>query len=176
MHQVGGLFSEATPPKYWKPKPAETDAISVVSLKKKRLDERGTPRFIRADIVTNHVAENIIAGKPYPVEVVIAHHSNFAFSAPGTERWWKAFEKVWLVNITTNISETALFADIVLPAATYLETCTISHRALHSGKFKSNNREKPCTKAYQQAVRIRAGEPIGTRCRRKAEPRLRRLH
>jgi len=122
MHQVGGLFNDPSPPKYWRPQKAETDAISAVGLKKPRIDERGTPRFIKSEIVTNHAADNIIAGKPYPVEVVIAHLSNFAYSAPGTERWWKAFEKVWLVNITTNISETALFADIVFPAATHLET------------------------------------------------------
>jgi len=122
MHQVGGLFNPASPPKYWNPPKVEADDISAVSLKKKRIDERGTPRFLRAEIVTNNIADNILAGKPYPVELAIVHCSNFAFSAPGTERWWKAFEKIWMVNITPNISETALFADIVFPAGTHLET------------------------------------------------------
>lgn len=121
LHQVGGVFNDSVP-KYWTPKDPELDAVAAAGTKKKKLDDRGSTRFLQAAVVTNNIADNIIAGKPYPVEVVIAHHSNFAFSAPNTERWWKAFEKVWLVHLTTNISETTLFADLVLPAATYLET------------------------------------------------------
>lgn len=121
MFQVGGTFNGSSP-KYWVAGESAKDAIAEEGLKKKKLDERGTARFLRADGVTNNIADSIIAGKPYPVEMIINWHNNFAFSAPGTERWWKVYEKVWNVHITTNISETTLFADLVIPASTYLET------------------------------------------------------
>lgn len=150
MHQEGGLFNDSAP-KYWKPSDPAKDPISEEGLKKKKLDDRGSNKFLRADIVTNNIADNIIADKPYPVEVVIAHHCNFAFSAPNTERWWKAFSKVWLVHLTTNISETSLFADILIPASTYLETWAFD-KAAASTRYGEIQIKQPVVKPLYESI------------------------
>jgi anaerobic selenocysteine-containing dehydrogenase len=90
-----------------------------------KIDQRGTLAFPAlkkgksgGGVVTNNVADAILAEDPYDVKVVLANWSNFAFSCSGSERWEKALSKVpFFAHITTNASEMSFFADIVLPAA-----------------------------------------------------------
>lgn len=104
------------------------DQIALDGLKNSKIDGRGTKAFPAMDagvsgagVVTNNTADNIINDTPNEIKVIIAYMNNFAFSCPGTQRWYNALTKVpFSVSITTNASETAWFADIILPAAHHM--------------------------------------------------------
>lgn len=67
-------------------------------------------------VLTNHLAEVILTEDPYDFKFVMSKYCNFAFSCTGAQRWEEAFKKVpFHVCITMNPSESAQFADIVLP-------------------------------------------------------------
>lgn len=76
---------------------------------------------IHANQVTNRLADAILQGEPYPVEMLINCWSNFAFSCSGARRWEQALSALpFFVDVTTNLSETSIFADLVLPAKSHL--------------------------------------------------------
>lgn len=100
------------------------DALAKKHTKMPIIDRRGTLKFpalkkkVGGGVVTNNVAQSILDENPYPIEVAIGYWNNYAFSCSGTQRWESAFAKLpFFAHITTNISETTQFADIVLPAA-----------------------------------------------------------
>ncbi|UCF57168.1 MAG: molybdopterin-dependent oxidoreductase [Deltaproteobacteria bacterium] len=101
------------------------DEIAKKGKKNKKIDQRGYREFPSmkkgkpgSGVVTNNSADAIIKEDPYEIKVAIGYMNNFPFSAPQTERWFKALSKVpFTVHITTNASEFTHFSDIVLPAA-----------------------------------------------------------
>ncbi|MDH3937541.1 MAG: molybdopterin-dependent oxidoreductase, partial [candidate division Zixibacteria bacterium] len=103
------------------------DALAKKHSKMQKIDQRGYKRFPALNkgksgggVVTNNVADALLAGDPYDLKVVIGYMNNFVFSCTGTERWEKAMEKVpFTVHLTTHASEFSQYADIVLP-------CTVS--------------------------------------------------
>lgn len=117
----GGIMYQEAPP--YKAMPAVTeDATATTGKAKPRLDLSGTAQFPRAQVVTNQVASSIQAGTPYPVDMAIGFNCNFNMSAPGTARWDEALKKVpYYVHVAPFISEMAEYADIILPASTFLE-------------------------------------------------------
>ena len=65
----------------------------------------------------------ILGGKPYPIRAMIVDYCNPALTWCDTETTVKALKKLeFLVVMDVFMSETAKLADIVLPAATFLET------------------------------------------------------
>jgi anaerobic selenocysteine-containing dehydrogenase len=83
---------------------------------------------------TNQVADSILKNLPYPVEMAIGFNSNFNMSAPGAGRWDEALQKVpHYVHIAPFISEMAEYADIFLPAPTFLEQWGYDHSPPGSG-------------------------------------------
>ena len=103
---------------------AYLDDIAKEGLKYPKIDHRGRLEFPAmasgrpgSGVVTNRVADAMLANDPYDLKLIIAYWSNFAFSCTGAQRWEEALSKLpFLVHITTNASETTMFADIVLPA------------------------------------------------------------
>lgn len=74
-----------------------------------------------ANQLTNNVADAVLAGEPYELDTVIAYWVNWAYSCSGTQRWERALAKLpFFVHVTTHLSETSQFADIVLPARHHL--------------------------------------------------------
>jgi anaerobic selenocysteine-containing dehydrogenase len=64
----------------------------------------------------------IITGKPYPIKALFVEASNLHTSWANTNKLNKALSMLdFLVVFDVNMTETAEFADIVLPAATFLE-------------------------------------------------------
>jgi anaerobic selenocysteine-containing dehydrogenase len=75
-----------------------------------------------------------LEASPYPVEVAIGFNSNFNMSAPGPGRWDEALSKVpYYVHIAPFASEMAQYADIILPASTFLEQWGYDHSPPGSG-------------------------------------------
>lgn len=100
------------------------DALAQKHAKMTKIDRRGSLEFpalkkkVGGGVVTNNIPESILDENPYPLEMAIGYWNNYAFSCSGTERWERALAKLpFFVHITTNLSETTQFADIVLPAA-----------------------------------------------------------
>ncbi|ROL58721.1 T9SS C-terminal target domain-containing protein, partial [Bacteroidetes/Chlorobi group bacterium ChocPot_Mid] len=69
-------------------------------------------------VVTNNVADAILAEDPYDIKVIFGVWCNFAFSGTQAQRWEDALKKVpFFCHVTTNASEMTHYADLVLPAA-----------------------------------------------------------
>lgn len=74
-----------------------------------------------ANQLTNNLADAIAADEPYALDTVIAYWVNWAYSCTGAQRWEQALAKLpFFVHVTTHLSETSMFADIVLPARHHL--------------------------------------------------------
>ncbi|MFH0942490.1 MAG: molybdopterin-dependent oxidoreductase [Chloroflexota bacterium] len=129
----GGVIYQEYPE--YRPMPdVVEDSIAREGKAEPVLDMRKTNDFPAAQVVTNQVADSILEDRPYPVEMAVGFNSNFNMSAPGTERWDAALAKVpYYVHIAPFESEMARFADIILPACTFMEQWAYDHSPPGSG-------------------------------------------
>lgn len=68
------------------------------------------------------LADAVLSGKPYPVKMVVVSASNPLLTWPNAKKVREALEAVdFLVVIDLFMTETAELADVVLPAASFLE-------------------------------------------------------
>ncbi len=121
----GGVCQKLSPPVNKMPdyKPFQDD-IAKKKTKLQKIDQRGYVDYpaIKSGkagkgVVTNHVADAMLAKDPYELKMAIGYWNNWPFSCTGTQRWEKAMSELpFFVHITTNIAEMTQFADIVLPA------------------------------------------------------------
>ena len=99
------------------------DKLAKTFEKKPQCDGRHTKEFLASkdggidnQVLTNRIADVILSEDPYEIKTLITKYCNFAYSAMGCQRWEQAMAKVpFYVCITMNPSESAQFADIVLP-------------------------------------------------------------
>lgn len=102
---------------------AYRDKLAKTWEKKPHADGRNTKAFLASkegkidnQVITNNLADVILNEDPYEIKMLISKYCNFAYSAMGCQRWEQAMAKVpFYVCITMNPSESAQFADIVLP-------------------------------------------------------------
>ena len=129
----GGVTYQETPD-YRPVPPVVEDSSSKEGKAKARIDLARTSHFPAAEVVTNQVADSIIKGQPYAVEMAIGFNSNFNMDAPGTQRWEEALKRLpYYVHVAPFASEMADYADIILPASTFLETWSYDHSPPGSG-------------------------------------------
>jgi anaerobic selenocysteine-containing dehydrogenase len=100
------------------------DDIAKTGAGHKKIDQRGYLEFPAMNkksgkaVVTNNVANAMLASDPYDIKVVIGNWCNFVYSCTEPQRWYDAFTALpFFVHITTHAAEMTQFADIVLPAA-----------------------------------------------------------
>lgn len=68
----------------------------------------------------------ILSKEPYPIKAYIAFRHDPLLALPDPEAQKKVFDKLdLLVSIDANYSETAWYADVLLPSATYLEKSSV---------------------------------------------------
>jgi thiosulfate reductase/polysulfide reductase chain A len=81
------------------------------------------PRYPAALLGVSHeLPRNLLAGDPYELKAIVFHSVNPVYSLPQGRELVRAFEKLALiVAIDAFPSETTRYADVVLPASTYLE-------------------------------------------------------
>jgi len=97
------------------------DPIAEQGRSAERLDGAGT-RFPLARHAYQAVADRILEGTPYPVELLFLYDANPVYEVPGGARFVEAFQKVpFIVSFATFMDETAEHADLVLPEPTFLE-------------------------------------------------------
>lgn len=129
----GGVIYQEDPKYNAMPKPIE-DAIALEGKARPRLASGRIKLLPTATAVTNQVADSILNGDPYPTEIAIGFNTNFIMSAPGAGQWADALKKVpYYVHIAPFISEMAEYADIILPAPTFLEEWGYDHSPPGSG-------------------------------------------
>lgn len=82
---------------------------------------------INGQVSTPHVVDTLLTGKPYPIKAMIVHGSSAGLIASNCTKTLEAFKKLdFLVVNDIFMTATAEVADIVLPAATFLEqTCLV---------------------------------------------------
>lgn len=110
------------------------DDIAREGKAKPRIDLSKTSQFPAADAVINQVAASITESKPYRIDMAIGFNTNLNMSAPGADRWDEALKKLpYYVHIAPFASEMADYADIILPAPTFLEQWGYDHSPPGSG-------------------------------------------
>jgi len=78
------------------------------------------------DLPTGLLPKALLEGKPYPVKAVILSQINPMMSETNTKMWMEAFKALeFAVAIEIYMSETAMYCDLVLPDACYLERVDI---------------------------------------------------
>ncbi len=129
----GGVTYQESPVYRAMHKPYE-DNVAKAGKARPRLDLRKTYEFPAAEVVTNQVPDSIRQNRPYPVAMAVGFNSNFNMTAPGALRWDEALEKVpYYVHVAPFVSEMAEYADIVLPASTFMEEWAYDHSPPGSG-------------------------------------------
>ena len=143
----GGILYQEHP-MYQEMPPLVEDDLARKSKEQPFLDLRGTEKFPAAEVVTNQVPESLLKKNPYPIEMAIGFNCNFNMTAPSTERWDKALEKLpYYVHISPFISEMAQYADLILPSTTFLEEWGYDHSFPGAGPAEVKIKQpasKPC--------------------------------
>lgn len=67
------------------------------------------------------VAKNHLAGKPYKLDTIWFHMTNPIWTAPDAKVWEEAMKDMFVIETSPVSSETAMYADLVIPEHTYLE-------------------------------------------------------
>ncbi|OGO24860.1 MAG: hypothetical protein A2144_04130 [Chloroflexi bacterium RBG_16_50_9] len=135
------------------PEPSEDD-IARQGKSQPGLDLRKTTRFPAAEVVTNQVADSILENNPYPINISIGFNSNFNMTAPAAWRWDEALKKLpYYVHIAPFVSEMAEYADLVLPATTFMEEYAYDQSPPGSG-FAEIRIKQPAVKPMSETRSI----------------------
>jgi thiosulfate reductase / polysulfide reductase chain A len=86
-----------------------------------RIDEAKSDEWPLASNVYQNIPDNHIKGKPYKLNMIFTYYTNPLFSNPNPQRAWEAFKDIFIVETSSYLSETALYADYILPDTYYLE-------------------------------------------------------
>jgi len=97
------------------------DAIAMKGETQERIDGVGT-QFPLALSAYQNVPERILAGGPYPLEMLFLLNANPVYDLPNGGRTLEALAKVpFVVSFASTLDESAAYADLILPASTFLE-------------------------------------------------------
>ncbi len=97
------------------------DAVARKGEAQERLDGAGT-QFPLALSAYQNVPERILAGQPYPLELLFLLNANLVYDLPNGGRTVDALMKVpFVVSFASTLDESAAQADLILPASTFLE-------------------------------------------------------
>lgn len=129
------------------------DAIAKTGAAFGKIDQRGSLPFPAlkngksgGGVVTNNVANAMLAKDPYDLKAVIGYWCNFNFSGQGTKRWNDAMAALpFFAHITTHASEMTRFADIVLPAA-FHATEKLTYVKTMGNTYSSTGIQQPVAK------------------------------
>ena len=95
------------------------DDVAAKGLTTERVDGAGSV-FPLARNAYQAVADRVLAGKA--VDALFLYDANPVYDAPGGQRFVEAFKKIpFIVSFSSFADETARYADLILPEATFLE-------------------------------------------------------
>jgi anaerobic selenocysteine-containing dehydrogenase len=97
------------------------DTVARQGESKERLDGAGT-QFPLALSAYQNVPERILAGQPYPLEMLFLLNANPVYDMPNGSRTIETLMKVpFVVSFASTLDESAAHANLILPASTFLE-------------------------------------------------------
>jgi len=103
------------------------------------------PKYYSFASINQNLHKNILTEKPYPLKAMFICSVNPVYSMPNSTELIQAFDKLdLLVSIDAFMSETSIYADIVLPGSTFLENMEINDVF---PPFKGAVMRKPVVKA-----------------------------
>ena len=110
------------------------DNVARAGLSKPRIDANGGILSPEPTGSTNRVPDAVLNDQPYALRMAIGFNANFNISEPASAKWDEALKKLpYYVHVAPYVSEMALYADLVLPATTYLEQWGYDHSPPGSG-------------------------------------------
>lgn len=86
-----------------------------------RIDMVKTDKWPMASNMLQEVGKNHAAGTPYKLDTAMFYLTNPIWTSPDTGEWEQALKDVFIIETSPFPSETAMYADIILPDHTYLE-------------------------------------------------------
>jgi anaerobic selenocysteine-containing dehydrogenase len=117
----GGVLVQRDPPLTGWPE-TPIDSIAGAGLKQPRIDFAGTRRFPLAGKVYQDALAFATGEGPYQAKALFLYYTNPAFSTPDLSRIGEGLRRIpFIVDFSPFLSETAQFADLILPDHTYLE-------------------------------------------------------
>ncbi|MBI4308227.1 MAG: molybdopterin-dependent oxidoreductase [Chloroflexi bacterium] len=121
IDRLGGVTNQMGSPLKGDP-PVVQDEISKKGASQPRIDWAGTKRFPLAGKVYQNIPEYATGQGPYTAQALFMHYTNPMFSTPDVKRWEATFKQIpFIVDFTPFMSESAEYADLILPDDTYLE-------------------------------------------------------
>jgi thiosulfate reductase/polysulfide reductase chain A len=123
IEQPGGLFYPKGPKDAGK-SGLKSLAALVPAVNEERADGCGTryPQWDKGAGMLQTAYEAIDSGSPYPVKAYFVHRHNPFIALPDTKEQRRILDKLDLiVAVDVNFSETAWFADVILPENTFVE-------------------------------------------------------
>ena len=97
------------------------DTVARSGESQERIDGAGT-QFPLALSAYQNVPERILAGVPYPIEMLFLLNANPVYDLPNGGRTLEALKKVpFVVSFASTLDESSAHADLILPASTFLE-------------------------------------------------------
>jgi thiosulfate reductase/polysulfide reductase chain A len=100
---------------------------------------------------------------PYPVKALIFAAANQMHSSPNREKWVEAFRSTFVVSIDYQMTDTAWFADVVLPCPTYLERDEVIDGSLYAPKWQVYCRQKVIAPLYDTKDENEIWQELGKR-------------
>jgi thiosulfate reductase / polysulfide reductase chain A len=129
----GGVVYQLDPEYHPMPE-LKPDDVAKRGVARRRVDADDSPFAIQQGGATNRLPEVILTGSPYALKMGIGVNANFSMVAPGATKWDEALKKLpFYVHVAPSMTEMALFADIVLPATTFLEQWGYDHASPGAG-------------------------------------------
>lgn len=117
IDSLGGTLYQIDPP-YPDYPPVVQDEVAQRGLEQPRIDRK--PPL--AKNLYQNMADRILNDDPYPVNVLMIYYTNPLHSSPNVGSFMESFKKVpFIVDTSPFMSETAAYADVILPDHTYLE-------------------------------------------------------
>lgn len=122
--QVGTPFAEdlLPNPKDYMDEVARGVEERVKSGELLRIDRAKSKDFPLAGNLYQNIADNHLKGDPYKLSMLIVYATNPLWSPMSPQRFEEAYKDVFIVETTSYMSETARYADYILPDPCYLET------------------------------------------------------
>ncbi|MCL2340921.1 MAG: molybdopterin-dependent oxidoreductase [Proteobacteria bacterium] len=147
IEQPGGLFYPKGPKDAGK-SGLKSLAALVPAVKEERADGCGTryPQWDKGAGMLQTAFEAIDTGVPYPVKAYFVHRHNPLIALPDTREQRRILDKLDLiVAVDINFSETAWFADVILPESTFMERDSIlrTEKGLKPGFGRRQQAVKP---------------------------------
>ena len=125
MFAEGGLMYQMSPPYGALPVDYKDYVDEVAAAAKDqhlpKIDRTGTAVWPMAKSMIQEIAANHLRGDPYRLDTIMFYLTNPMFSALDVTVWEAALKDLFVIETSPFPSETAMFADLVLPDHTYLE-------------------------------------------------------